>query len=85
MDATRELPEGSFDAIAVTGSIQSFDPRLVEALSPHGRLFVVTGDSPAMQAKLIERTDAHDWQTMSLFETDLQPLVHGAVPPQFSF
>jgi len=85
MDAIQELPEGSFDAIAVTGSIQSFDSRLVEALSPHGRLFVVVGDSPAMHAKLIERTDEHDWQSVSLFETDLAPLVHGALPPRFSF
>ena len=85
MDATRELPDGKFDAIAVTGSIQSFDPRFVEALSPQGRLFVVVGDSPAMEAKLITRTDEHDWQTLSLFETDIAPLVHGALPPQFSF
>lgn len=85
MDATQELPAGSFDAIAVTGSIQSFDPRYVEALNPHGRLFVVVGDSPTMQAKLIERTEEHDWETLVLFETDLAPLVHGALPPQFSF
>ena len=85
MDATQALPEGRFDAIAVTGSIQSFDPRFVEALNPHGRLFVVVGDGPAMQARLIERTEEHDWQTVSLFETELAPLVHGALPPQFSF
>jgi protein-L-isoaspartate(D-aspartate) O-methyltransferase len=85
MDATQELPDGKFDAIAVTGSIQSFDPRFVEALSPHGRLFVVVGDSPAMEAKLIERTDEHDWQSLSLFETDIAPLVHGTLPQQFSF
>jgi protein-L-isoaspartate(D-aspartate) O-methyltransferase len=85
MDATQDLPDGKFDAIAVTGSIQPFDPRLVEALSPHGRLFVVVGDSPAMEAKLIERTDEHDWHSLSLFETDIAPLVHGALPPQFSF
>jgi len=85
MDAMQTLPEGPFDAIAVTGSIQTFDPRFVEALGPHGRLFVVVGDGPAMQARLIERTDEHDWQTISLFETELAPLVHGALPPQFSF
>ena len=85
MDAMQELPDGGFDAIAVTGSIQSFDPRLVEALNPGGRLFVVIGDAPTMRAKLIERTQAHDWQTVSLFETDLPPLVHGALGPQFSF
>jgi len=85
MDATQELPDGKFDAIAVTGSIQTFDPRYVEALGSHGRLFIVVGNEPAMEAKLIERTNEHDWQTISLFETDLPPLVHGALPPQFSF
>lgn len=85
MDATQELPDGQFDAIAVTGSIQTFDPRFVDALNPHGRLFVVVGDSPAMEAKFIERAANHDWQSISLFETDLKPLVHGALPPQFSF
>lgn len=85
MDAMRELPGGSFDAIAVTGSIQTFDPRFVEALSDNGRLFVVVGDAPAMEAKLINRTSDHDWQTMSLFETNLKPLVHGANPAVFSF
>lgn len=85
MDATRELPEGRFDAIAVTGSIQTFDPRYVESLDDRGRLFVVVGDSPAMQAKLIERTSEHDWHTLSLFETNLRPLVHGSKPEEFSF
>lgn len=85
MDATQILPDGKFDAIAVTGSIQTFDPRFVEALGDHGRLFVVVGDAPAMEAKLIERKSEHDWQTVSLFETDLRPLVHGAKPVEFSF
>lgn len=84
-DATRELPEGHFDAIAVTGSLQSFDPALVEALSPGGRLFVVVGDAPAMEARLVTRGDDGDWHTETLFETELKPLVHGSVPPQFSF
>jgi len=85
MDAMRDLPGGGFDAIAVTGSIQSFDPRFVEALNPHGRLFVVVGDAPAMEAKIVDRSDGNDWQTRSLFETMLAPLVHGALPPQFTF
>jgi protein-L-isoaspartate(D-aspartate) O-methyltransferase len=85
MNAMESLPEGHFDAIAVTGSLQSFDPRFVDALTPHGKLFVVVGDPPAMQAKLVERTEQNDWQSNSLFETMLAPLVNGALPPQFSF
>jgi len=85
MDATEDLPDGEFDAIAVTASIQLFDPRFVMALKPEGRLFVVVGDAPAMDARLVRRTSDSDWQTTSLFETVLTPLVHGALPPQFSF
>jgi len=85
MDGTLELPEGSFDAIAVTGSMQTLDERLVQALNPGGRLFIVIGDSPAMSAIRITRMDDDEWQSDTLFETDLAPLVNGALPPQFSF
>ncbi len=85
MDATKDLPSAQYDAIAVTGSIQSFDPRFVMSLKPGGRLFVVVGDSPAMDARLITRTGDNDWKSESLFETSLRPLVNGSLPPQFSF
>ena len=85
MDATQELPKDHYDAIAVTGSIQTFDPRFVEALHPGGRLFVIVGDAPAMDARLIRRTGDNDWRSETLFETNLTPILHGALPPQFSF
>ena len=85
MDAMRELPDIHFDAIAITGSIQRFDPRFLEILKPKGRLFVVEGDAPAMEAKLVERLDGDDWHALSLFETTLAPLVHGALPRRFAF
>jgi protein-L-isoaspartate(D-aspartate) O-methyltransferase len=85
MDGTLELPDNKFDAIAVTGSIQSFDSRLVDALIPGGRLFVVVGDAPAMSAMQVTRIDENNWQSDTLFETDLLPLVNGALPAQFSF
>lgn len=85
MDATQELPDGQFDAIAVTGSIQEFDPRLVDALKINGRLFVVVGKPPVMDARIVRKTGENDWESESLFETDLTPLVNGAPPRQFSF
>ena len=85
MDATQQLPDGKFDVIAVTGSIQKFDPRLVMALTDGGRLFVVVGSSPNMEARLVRRTGENDWQTTGLFETDLPALVNAELPPQFSF
>ncbi|MDH3337865.1 MAG: protein-L-isoaspartate O-methyltransferase [Gammaproteobacteria bacterium] len=85
MDATQQLPEEQFDAIAVTGSIQNFDPRFVMALKPEGRLFVVVGEAPVMEARLVRRTSESEWQTTTLFETRLRPLVNGSMPPQFLF
>jgi len=85
MDAMQELPDQKFDAVAVTGSIEDFDPRFVDALNPGGRLFVVVGAGPAMDARLVTRTGDNDWQSESLFETVLEPLVNGSKPPQFLF
>lgn len=85
MDATRKLPGDRYDAIAVTGSIESFDMRFVDALRPGGRLFVVVGPAPVMEARLVRRSGDADWKSESLFETSLGPLVHGRLPPQFEF
>lgn len=85
MDGTQELPQGRFDAIAVTGSVQTIDQRLVDALTVGGKLFIVIGDAPAMRATLVQRGGEDDWHTETLFETELTPLLNGALPPQFSF
>jgi protein-L-isoaspartate(D-aspartate) O-methyltransferase len=85
MDAMQKLPDEKFDVVAITGSIEDFDPRFVDALNPGGRLFVVVGTRPAMDARLVTRTGDNDWQSESLFETVLAPLVNGSKPPQFLF
>ena len=85
MDATAALPERTFDAIAVTGSVERFDPRFVQALDPGGRLFVVVGTPPAMEARLVVRNGDSDWHSTALFETILRPLVNGVEPPEFLF
>ncbi len=85
MDASEGLPPGHFDAIAVTGSLHRFDPRYVEALVAGGRLFVVVGDPPAMDARLLRRTAESDWESESLFETSIEPLINAGPPPRFTF
>lgn len=85
MDATQALPDGEFDAIAVTGSVQAYDPRYATALKPGGRLFVVVGTALSMEALLVKRVTDTSWHTSILFETHLPALVNGALPPQFFF
>ncbi len=64
----------AFDVIAVTGSLPSVPENLKQALKTGGRLFVIVGSSPVMQALLITRIGATEWTTQSLFETDLPRL-----------
>ena len=85
MDATTDLPKGQFDAVAVTGSLPVFDTRFVDAVKPGGRLFVIVGDSPVMDARIVTRIGENDWATKSLFETDVRPLLNAFRPPAFSF
>ena len=64
----------AFDVIAVTGSLPSVPENLKLALKTGGRIFVIVGSSPVMQALLITRIDTAEWTTQSLFETDLPRL-----------
>ena len=52
-----------------------------------GRLFVVRGNAPAMEAVLVTRTGAgvNDVRTESLFETDLPYLAGAAPAPSFDW
>lgn len=85
MDAMHELPDRQFDAIAVTGSLEFVDPRFAERLKPGGRLFIIVGKAPVMDARILQRTDAGEWRTENLFETELMPLVNAAMPARFRF
>lgn len=84
MDAIAKLPDGKFDAIAVTGSVPRIDDRFVAALKPGGRLFLVVGKSPAMSALLITH-DGGELQQSALFETDIPALENVAKESVFSF
>lgn len=72
-----------WDAIAVTGSIPVFDPALQRQLSVGGRLFVVVGEEPAMEALLVTRVGESEFGRESLFETVLPPLRGAKAPPRF--
>lgn len=61
-----------YDVIAVcAGSIDHIPQNLKQALVIGGRLFVVTGKSPAKQAQLITRIGQSEWESVTLFETDI--------------
>jgi protein-L-isoaspartate(D-aspartate) O-methyltransferase len=78
-------PGRSFDRVVVTGSAARVPERFLEWVSPGGRLFLVRGFSPAMEAVCLHRNQQSEWTTDSLFETDLPRLVGAEDRPVFQF
>ncbi len=74
-----------YGAIAITGSLPVYDERFERQLEIGGRLFVVVGEPPVMEARLIRRTGENSWTSDSLFETVIDPLVNARRLPEFSF
>ena len=72
-----------FDAIAITGSVPQLDQHFSGMLRPQGRLFVVVGREPAMEAQLITLQPDGTTTTDSLFETVLAPLINAERPEPF--
>ena len=78
-------PEQAHDVLVVTGSVPEVPEQFLGWVNPGGRMFVVSGDSPAMEARLMTRTGVSEWSVESLFETDLPALVNAAREPEFEF
>ncbi len=78
-------PEQAHDVVVVTGSVPEVAEQFLGWVNPGGRMFVVTGESPAMEARLMTRLDVTEWDVESLFETDLPRLVNAEGEPEFQF
>ena len=82
-DALTLTYRAQFDAIAVTGSVPTLDDHFVSMLRPQGRLFIVVGREPAMEARLITLQPDGTTTSESLFETVLAPLINAERPEPF--
>lgn len=84
-DAFTRHFEPQYQVIAVTGSLPVYDPRFERALAIGGRMFVVVGSAPVMEARRVTRTGQDSWLAECLFETSVEPLIHATAAPRFRF
>lgn len=84
-DAFQDDSDSLYDAIVLTGSLPIYDARFERRLAPGGRLFVVVGERPIMEARLVRRTSEDAWVSESLFETVIDPLINAPRPQEFTF
>jgi protein-L-isoaspartate(D-aspartate) O-methyltransferase len=84
VDALTWDTDRRFDVVCVTAAVATVPARFLQWLRPGGRLFVVRGASPVMEA-VLHVNDVNGPRIESLFETDLPYLVGAAPAPQFVF
>jgi protein-L-isoaspartate(D-aspartate) O-methyltransferase len=80
-----DSPLPAWDVIVLTGSLPGYDARFESLLAPHGRLFVIVGEPPVMEARLVRRGAEQLRDVHSLFETVVDPLDHAATVNHFVF
>ncbi len=66
---------GTYDAVAITASLPSYDERFEHLLKIGGRLFIIVGTAPVMEAWLITKLNGFDYRREALFETQVKELV----------
>lgn len=84
-DATQLDGAARFDAIAVTASLPVYDERFQRLLSVGGRLFVVVGDPPVMEACRVRCVAEGAYTREALFETVVDALINAPRPRAFTF
>jgi protein-L-isoaspartate(D-aspartate) O-methyltransferase len=74
-----------YDAVVVTGSVPVLPDGFARSLQTGGRLIVVVGTPPVMEARLITCVAAGAYSTSGLFETCIAPLRNAVQPERFVF
>ncbi|AXK72649.1 protein-L-isoaspartate O-methyltransferase [Lysobacter sp. TY2-98] len=83
-DALTWSTDRRFDAICVNAAVDTIPSQFVTMLKPGGRMFIVRGHAPAMEAVLVRNENGAS-RIESLFETDIPYLVGAAPVPVFQF
>ncbi|MBS1129002.1 MAG: Protein-L-isoaspartate(D-aspartate) O-methyltransferase:O-methyltransferase, family 3 [Proteobacteria bacterium] len=76
---------GPYDAIVVSGSLPTLPASLLKQLRVGGRLAVVVGEAPVMEAQLITCTGEGIYNTVNLFETVIPALDGIETKASFTF
>lgn len=84
-DAMQFKTLDKYDVVALSASLPVYDERFQSLLSVGGRLFVVLGDPPVMEACLLRCVADGAWSRESLFETVVDPLINAWRPQEFTF
>lgn len=75
----------AYDVIVLSGSVPILPQQLMQQLKIGGRMFVVTGEAPAMSAQVVTRMSDAGFHNVKRFETVITPLRNTLQPSHFVF
>ena len=65
----------NYDVIVISAAMKRIPQSYKKLLKTGGRMFVVTGNAPAMTAHRVTRIAKNEWTTEDLFETSIEPMI----------
>ena len=75
----------NYDIVVITASLPRMDDRFLSLLNENGKMFVIVGESPVMEARLVITRNGSSSSYQSLFETDLPALIGAEHAETFEF
>ena len=84
-DALLAKNAATFNVIVVSGSLENIPEQLQQQLAIGGRLFVIVGKNPVMEAQIITRESELFFNTKKIFETSVPPLSQAIPASTFTF
>jgi protein-L-isoaspartate(D-aspartate) O-methyltransferase len=76
---------GLYEVVVLTCAMPLPDERFRTLLTEGGRMFVIVGEPPVQEARLLRRLGDQEWQRTVLFETCIDPLINARRAPAFVF
>lgn len=74
-----------YDAIMISASTPVLPDAILRQLKIGGRLVAIVGEAPAMQVRLVIRTEENAFNTINIFETVVAPLANATQNDRFVF
>ena len=74
-----------YDAIMISASSPVLPDAILRQLKIGGRLVAIVGEAPAMQVRLVTRTEENAFNTINIFETVIAPLTNATQSDRFVF
>lgn len=77
--------DGPFDAIVISGGLESIPDAFLKQVKVGGRIAAFVGRSPAMSAVIVTRVSDTGYDTVKLFETNVKLLSGAPTASRFTF